>query len=375
MRSLRLACLALAGLVLASTCAEATTAAERLDLLIPRLMRGRRIAGVSALVVKNGAIAWARNYGWADVQAQVPVSDDTMFMLASTSKTVTAVALMQLVDDGAVGLDDPIDAWLPFAVRHPAFPMVPITFRMLLTHTSSIVDGLHAFDDYGPGDSALSLEDFLADYLTPGGVRYDESNFLADAPGSRYEYSNEGVALAGLLVQRISGMSFEDFCESRIFTPLGMTDTGWRLAGLDSSRIALPYYYSSGEGGFVSFGLYGYPDIPNGALRTTAAQLAKFLLMFMGGGVYNGTRLLESSTVDEMLAPQIPDLDPTQGLIWYASRFGNREFVGHNGSDDGASANMFYEPASGTGIIVLTNDDRDGADPILRRLVKLSPSL
>lgn len=361
--------------LLVRTAALADNTVERLDRVLPRWLQNHKVAGMSALVLRGGQIVWERNLGMADVARRVPVEPDTMFMLASVSKTVTAVAMMMLVEDGAIGLDTPIDSYLPFRVRNPAHPNRAITVRMLLTHTSSIADGEHAYDNYVQGDSSIPLASFLAGYFTPGGRYYAADNFLASAPGEQYEYSNEGVALVGLLVQLISGQSFESFCAARIFAPLGMEDTAWRLADLDARRVALPYFYDSYAGRFISFGNYGYPDIPNGALRTTARQLAKFLQMFANGGSLDGTRLLDAATVDEMRRDQVPDLTTGQGLVWYSRRIRRHTMLGHDGGDDGVSTAMFYEPDTGIGIVVLTNDDRGAADAILTRLVRYAPRL
>ena len=352
--------------------AEGLSAAEQLDRALPRVMRSEKTPGLSAAVVRGGKVVWAKAYGFADVAKRVRTTTDTAFMLASVSKTVTATAMMQLVDDGKVGLDAPIDPYLPFTVRNPRFPRIPITVRMLLTHTSSIADGPHSDDNYVPGDSPVSLETFLAGYFTPGGPSYHAENFLEERPGDAYEYSNEATALIGLLVQRIAGRSFESFCADRIFQPLGMSSTSWRLAGLDPSKVALPYDYDPATRRYESYGHYGYPDIPNGALRTTAPQLAKFLLMFMNRGVYDGRRILKAATVDAMRRPQVPDLEPGQGLIWFSTELGGRELIGHDGSDSGVSTAMYYEPETGIGVIVLANGDGEGAEAALARILQLA---
>ncbi len=361
--------------LLTGSAAHALTASEQLDRVLPRLMRSQKLPGLSAVVVRDGSVVWSKAYGFADVGNQLPATPDTVFMLASVSKTVTATAMMQLVEDGAVGLDSPIDPYLPFTVRHPRFTGVPITVRMLLTHTSSIADGPHSYDSYVQGDSPIALETFLAGYFTPGGATYHAENFLDERPGTVYEYSNQGTSLLGLLVERISGQSFESFCADRIFTPLGMTTTSWRMAGLDPDLVALPYAYDRRSRGYVSYGHYGYPDIPNGALRTSAPQLAKFLLMFMGSGAYDGTRILEAASVQQMRSPQVPDLEPGQGLMWFSTRLRGRDLIGHDGGDDGVSTAMFYDPATNIGVIVLANGDGDGAEKVLARILRLAPRL
>jgi CubicO group peptidase (beta-lactamase class C family) len=223
-------------ILLVAGAAEARPAAEKLDRIIPRVMKGRRIPGVAALVVRNGVIVWQREYGFADVTNQIPVAADTMFMMASVSKTVTAVAMMALGDDGAVALDDPIDAYLPFPVRNPKFPATPITVRMLLTHTSSIADGPKSFDSYVRGDSPIPLETFLDGYLTPGGATYDPDNFLDTAPGERYEYSNEGTALLGERRDMGSDYAYRHLRHPRPLGPLPWRPPWGPIRGLRATR-------------------------------------------------------------------------------------------------------------------------------------------
>lgn len=351
------------------------TAAARLDRIIPRTMRAARLPGLSAVVVRDGTVVWSRAFGFADVERRVPVESGTMFMLASVSKTVTGVALMRLVEEGALALDAAIDPLLAFPVRNPRFADQPITARMLLTHTSSIADGPRCCEDYYvAGDSPIPLATFVQAYFTPGSPTWAAGNFLAAAPGTRAAYSNLGIALAGVLIERAAGASFEQVCADRIFVPLGMRDTAWRLASLDATRVALPYSYDRRRHTYRSRGQYGYPDIPDGALRTTAPELAKFLVMFMQGGTSGGARILDPASVAAMATVQSPAIDPAQGLVWYYQRFGGRRLLGHTGADAGVSTAMFFDPETAIGIIVLANGD-DGADRVLGRILPRAPRL
>ena len=346
-----------------------------IDRAITQQMKKSHIRGVSCCIIKNGQIVFSGQYGFTDPAGTMPVKSDTDFMLASVSKTVTGVALMTLYDQGKVKLDDPIAPYLKFPVVNPNFAGTPITFRMLLTHTSSIQDSDKDDAYYTPGDSPISLEDFLASYFTPGGSNYSaKNNFLDSAPGTVSEYSNVGVALVGYLVQTISGKSFEDYCAQTIFKPLGMTNTAWRLAQLDVTKVALPCTYDARTRKFTSDGNYGYPDIPNGALRTSVPELAKFLQMFMDHGKYMDVRILSESAAEEMAAAQTP-LDPNQGLVWYYDTFAKVKLLGHNGGDTGVSTDMFFDPLTGTGFIVLCNTDNDVADKILPILLKAARKL
>lgn len=146
------------------------TAAGRLDRFVNDQIRQTDLAGVSVVLVKNEQVLLARGYGVANVATHLPMTANTPMLLASVSKTVTAVAAMQLVEAGKLDLDRDINLYLPFRVRNPQHPDVPITTRMLLTHTSSISDN-DPFPEvaYSKGDSPIALGAILRDYLTPQG--------------------------------------------------------------------------------------------------------------------------------------------------------------------------------------------------------------
>jgi len=326
-----------------------------LDHEIRTMMREARVPGLAACIVKDGAIVWSHGFGHANLAHDRVATADTIFMLASISKTVMAVAVMQAVEDGLLDLDADVDDALPFDVRNPRHPDAAITPRMLLTHTSSIRDDWPTIVPfYSSGDSPIALGDYLRRYLTPDGDLYRAHHGYAPwRPGARYEYGNIAAALAGYLVESASGMPFDAWCDERIFAPLAMHRTSWHLAGLERSRIAMPYRYRNGR--FIPYGQYGYPDYPDGQLRTSARQLAHHLLAFMSGGEYAETRILESATVDEMRRVQFPTVAHGQGLIWYRFALHGMALMGHNGGDDGVATQMYFRPDDGVGVIVLAN--------------------
>src|SRR5262249_9304440 len=287
------------------------------------------VPGVAAVIIKNGRVVCASAAGMANIEQKLPATTDTLFMIASVSKTITATALMQLYEQGKFKLDDDINQYLPFKVRIPEAPNAPITFRQLLTHSSSIGDNVTYVNcpgscSYGSSlspfvtkgaDSPISLADLMKGYLTPGGAYYDPiENFDANPPGTKSEYSNMGIVLAGYLVEVISGVPFDQYCRDNIFTPLGMTKTSWRLAGIDQSVLAMPY--DKDDSGFTPYGQYGEPDYPDGMLRTSVNELARFLIAYMQGGRFEGRQILKPATVQEMLRSQT-SLDPSQGFAWY----------------------------------------------------------
>lgn len=365
------------------TCASGplpTVDTTALDPFFTAQMQKAKVPGLSVAVVGKGHIKWAKAYGVADIAENKPVTTDTLFMLASVSKTVTAVALMKLFEDPALGLslDQDVDAKLPFKVRNPRFPDVPITFRMLLTHTSSLIDSdaywaLATPEPLVQGDSPIALLDFDRDYVAKN------DSWARTRPGTTFAYSNTGASLIGLLVEKISGKNLQDYSKAKIFDPLGMTESSWFLKGLDTTHIAMPYRGTPAS----ATGHYGYPDYPAGQLRTSAPQLARFLLMFAQKGTC-GQRVLAETTVNEMEKIQVPAVDGTQGLVWYYDTKGGTKVLGHNGGDQGVSTDMFFDPATGSGYVLLSNGSTnvDGSsaaqaamDAMNAKLVELSKTL
>ncbi|MFA6032749.1 MAG: serine hydrolase domain-containing protein [Myxococcota bacterium] len=171
---------------------------RQLDSFIAKQMASGNIPGIAVAVVKGSGSCFAKGYGWANIEKKVPATKDTLWMLASVSKTFIVTSVMQLAEAGKIGLDDNVNMHLPFAVDNPGFPAVPVTIRMLLTHKSSIRDNWDVLNALlVDGDSPIALGDFLRGYLVPGGAYYDAAkNFYPTAPGAVHKYSNIGAALA-----------------------------------------------------------------------------------------------------------------------------------------------------------------------------------
>ncbi len=340
-------------------------ASARTDEL-KRYLRRKRVEantpGIAVAVVREEEIVWSAGVGWADREQGIRATSDTVFQLASVSKTVTCAGIMALVEDGLIDLDADINAYLPFEVHVPYAPAAPITMRQLLTHTSAIRDRWDVWGTpwseptlYFHGDSPIPLGDFCRSYFVHGESEYRRrKNFYEWAPGDRYAYSNLATALAGYVAEAASGVDFNELCKQRIFEPLGMADTGFRLADVGTPNLAMPYSLKQGE--FEPIFHYGYPDYPDGALRTSAAHLARWLGAFMNLGTFEGVRVLDAATVREIKRNQIPDLvDWRQGLIWYAEPTWGFTMMGHTGGDYGQSTRMFFRPDRRVGIVSLTN--------------------
>ncbi len=335
-------------------------------------MESKRVSGLAAVIISEEGIIWEGYYGLADREDSMPVTDSTIFMLASISKTITSTALLQVWEDGFFNLDDPINDYLPFIVANPNYPDDPITFRHLLTHTSSIRDNWTVMESlYVMGDSPIPLGEFMEDYLSATGEYYSPTNnFYNQPPETNYHYSNIGAALCAYLVEAISGQPFNEFCNTRIFDAICMENTGWFLSELNEELIARPYIFVGGE--YLDQGLYGYPDYPDGQLRTTARSLSKLLYTHMTNGTLDGTELLEASTLDSIYTIQYPAIDDEQGLMWYTWNRSGVDLWGHNGGDIGVSTDMYFDPVSKKGYVILSNGSAFNI-PVLDILMESTP--
>lgn len=319
------------------------------------------VPGMAVGIVSDSELVYTGTFGYRNIHAGMPVEDDTIFLVASVSKPVTASALMLLESRGELDLDDDVNDHMPIEIRNPYHPGAYITFRMLLTHTAGIEDNwdfMQAFYtiDAGGGDSPVSLAETVERYFVEGREYYSPSNFSRRPPGSHRSYSNMGYALIGYAIEKITGTPFSEFCAENLFEPLGMDSSTWLIADLDEENAAVPYEMDrTGPLPLPQFSGYDYPA---GQLRTTVADLAKLIGSFLGE-----PSPLPEDTVEEMLRIQDPTLDRWQAIAWTYNVFGDLRgsrihlpnLPGHSGATYGASACVLFDPAAGKAVIILTN--------------------
>ncbi|OPX88006.1 MAG: putative penicillin-binding protein PbpX [Pelotomaculum sp. PtaB.Bin104] len=343
-----------------------------LDAAILAEMHKSQIVGISAAFVEGSRVSWANGYGWADLAAGRSARADTIYRIASISKTITATALMQLWEQGRFRLDDDIGGYLGYPVRNPHYPLVKITFHMLLTHTSSILDT----GGYAAALSATSRPP-LREILVPGGAAYSSATWDDHPPGTQFNYSNFSVGIIGALVEVLSGEPFDHYAREHIFRPLGM-DASYAAADLVSFQKLAVLYRASGGGRFTpSFDYYpegerpprrvsalplgNYYIGPAGAVRASVLDLAKFMIAHMNGGVYNGVRILRRATVDLMHQIQwygfgLEGFFRQMGLIFHITNaLAGRRLTGHYGDAYGLLSAMNFDRDEFRGVIFITN--------------------
>ena len=381
---------------------QGATQTADLDAFIEDKMRRDHIPGIAACIVRGADIVWSGSYGYADLERQVEMSLDHLQNVASISKTFTTTAFMQLVEADLVDLDQDVNDFVPFVVRNPAYPTEPITVRHLVTHTSSISDGLAYSGLYGCGDPRFSLEIWLREYFSEGGAFYSaEENFHPWAPrAQRFTYNNVAFGLLGRIVEVVSGIPFPEYCRRNIFVRLGMNRTAWMLADIDLVSHVVPYTWVEGgvargptwggtplgvirEGG-PSFSdplmdgyhqncAYNHPNYPDGFLRTSVNQLSRYLRAYLARGEFVGRQVLTADSIVQLLTNQGVGGNRTQGLTWYADvQVDGEDSWGHGGSDPGSNTDMRILPDHGVGAIVFANTNGVTPSEITHRLLHAS---
>ncbi|TAF32041.1 MAG: class A beta-lactamase-related serine hydrolase [Cytophagales bacterium] len=338
---------------------------EELEKKLKEEVESRGLVSIAYSLVKNDKILHSGAVGFADQDRNIPATDNTRYLVASVSKTITAVALMQLVEQKRIALDDDINAFLPYSVRNPDYPDDKITYRMLLCHTSSISDDFqNTFDlDCFGTDCSMTLEQYFNKVFIPGGTYFSDKNFSNKAPGSFEDYSNLASALVGYLVERITKTPFDDYCKNNIFLPLGMTKTEWRLANTPISELAIPYSPEITSPNPH----YTFPDYPNGGLRTNVLDLSKFLRAIILNGTLNGTQILTAASMAEMKKLQFEST--AQCLSFYYEEFNNKKYLGHSGGEKGVTAEMYFDVSSNIGVIVFSNEEDAPLDNVMALLL------
>jgi CubicO group peptidase (beta-lactamase class C family) len=325
--------------------------AKSLAAVLQPFVDKHELAGAVTLVANKEKVLDLGAVGFADIMADRNMTPDDLFWIASQSKPITATALMMLVDDGLVKLDDPVQKYLPefnnvwvrLETKDKTLallkrPQHPITIREILSHTS------------GLPFSSLAEQPTL-DLLTlrVGALSYAMTPLLCE-PGTEFHYSNAGINTAGRIIEVVSGMSYEDFLQKRLFDPLGMKDTTFWPSEMQLKRLAKSYRPNKAKDGLEEFktGQLKYPlsdhsrqPMPAGGLFSTATDVARFCQMVLNGGTFGGKHYLSENAVKEMTNRQSPPtMKESYGLGWSVSGNG----FGHGGAH---STNMNIDTKRG----------------------------
>jgi CubicO group peptidase (beta-lactamase class C family) len=329
---------------------------SHLDRRVPELLERYEIPGASLALVFEGRVAWAEAWGEADRRAARPMTADTVFQVASISKTVAAWAVLRLVEQGRLDLDAPAGRYLTrWKLPNSEFDHEDVTLRRLLSHSGGVA---HAIHSHRPPEVALpTIEEALSG---DGGV--EEPAHLVQAPGSAFLYSNAAYAILQLLIEEVTDLPFEQYLGNEILSPLGMKSSSFvwddslrprTATGYDFCGAPMPHYLHAAKAA--------------GGLHSTAHDLARFAAATMPdpGGDPPGRGVLSPESVALLQTPVIE----TRGLFALASDAyalgyfvetlpGGEQAVMHGGENAGWISQFYAVPETGDGIVILTNSER-----------------
>ena len=331
--------------------------AADLEPEIQRTLMEGKIPSAAIALIAGDRVIWTGAYGHSNLWARTPATPSTVYLIGSTFKAMSTVALLQQMEQGKFKLDDRVSDYLTDFKIQDEDPQHPITFRHLLTHTS----GLPA--DFGPftvwGDTVPpGLEEYLRKSLK-----------AAHPPMTSVVYSNQAYTLIGYLVQKFSGLPFKQYIQEHIFTPLEMTTTAFEPRPDMEERLSIPYTVDEKTGSQVGAVRLKAAVWPAGLVYGTVLNQANWLIANLNGGVFKGKRLISEQTLEQMFTRQYDQFKgPIEGLWgnenagfgltwWVQVRDGDRYFA-HSGSVPGYTAFLLGNRDRKLGFAILTNGNR-----------------
>lgn len=337
------------------------SAAERpLETQVTRAFRGANAVGGAVVIMKDGEIVYEQYYGIKNKNSRKAVDENTYFRVASVTKMISGIGAMQLVEQGQLDLDAPIGKAIGYEVYNPYYSDIPVTLRMLMTHTSSIREN--------GGYTHLSRK--LSQLF--GSESVLKENFIRRAPGSKYDYSNFGAGVVGAMMESVTGQSVNAYMRENVFAPLGI-DAGYSATVLETPEDIASTYYEDGEL-YRSASAYlreRYDDSANpdknyrttvGSLWIRPRDLAKLTQMLCDGGTVDGVQLLAPETVEMMLSSQegIGGITVEGDYGLFVRRLdGNlvkgKMVYGHQGTYAGYVCNAYFVPEERFVFVMVSN--------------------
>ena len=358
-------------------CPDAEEHARR-QAIVDRVLAGYETMGASVAVISHGQVVDTFVYGRANRADNMPVTEETYFKIASVTKMISALGVMRLVENHTMELDADISDYLPYTVRNPYYPDTPITLRQIMTHTATLADGYHYKEatDYGR--------------ITPLSIvfegNYRKQNFIAKQPGTVSDYSNFGGGMLGVFMEELSGMPVDEYMQTYIFQPLGVT-AAYHTPNLPADAQIARIYNTETTGMTLDMMAsdethwFAEPELDYvhtaGGLMCTAEGLARLLICIIGDGTYNGARILRPETVEAMRTMQnnvgSVACDSNRGLnmnILTDVLVPGRTMYGHQGKAYGMIAAAYGDPTDQTGVVMITNGCNDSTFNSVARIAR-----
>jgi CubicO group peptidase (beta-lactamase class C family) len=325
---------------------------QALEPLLSETMEADHIPGAAVVVTMGDRIVFSKGYGYADVEQKTPVNPErTIMRVGSLTKSVTAAAVLQLGEQGKLGLDQDINRYLT-GFKVPFYRGLPITLHHLLTHTAGLDEAIYDIQASSE-KQAISAGKYLERYL-------DKQPPIRE-PGVEFAYSNAGLGLAGYLVEQVSGSTLHDYLTRSLFQPLRMPSAGLNFPG-GNPDMSKSYQYQNGRYQEIPYSHIHMPGA--GAVSVVPEEWAHFMMALLNGGSYQGQQVLKSTTVEEMQAKQFSEHPNVEGVGYglYRSRLESGLLsLWHTGDVDGYSSRMELIPQWKLGIFVVTNAESAGS--------------
>jgi CubicO group peptidase (beta-lactamase class C family) len=330
----------------ASLALTAANLARVIDPVMEQWIDRRKGPGAVVVVVKRDAEVFAKGYGFADIEARKPfTADATLVRPGSVSKLFTGIAVMQLLDAGRLDLDRDVNGYIDFTIPLPEGD-VPVTLRRLLTHRAGFEE--HVKGLFSRKSEPEPLGRWLANNLPR----------RLFPKGDVEAYSNYGLALAGYVVERVSGEPFAVYVQRHILDPLGMRHSTFRQPLPDDlAPLMAKGYHTSGKWPLASFETI---VTPAGGLSATGTDMGRFIGALMNGGELDGVRILAKARLDEMMAPSDGTPAGYLGLAFFGTKVAGHDAIGHEGETMAFFSDLRFFPELGVGIFV----SRDGTGEI-----------
>jgi CubicO group peptidase (beta-lactamase class C family) len=320
------------------------------------ILNRRPAVGFAVGVIRDGRLEFFHGHGVANIASNTPVTEDTVFRIGSITKTFTAIAIMQLCEQGLIDLDTTANDYLrTFQLISAKTDWRPASVRHLLTHTAGIPEVLHPLDVirplFGeivkPGRPVPSLADY-----------YQGSLPIRTEPGTRFTYTDHGFATLGQIIEDVSGQPFDGYLREHIFQPLGMADTD--LVRSEPLRSRLATGYNLGSGGARAVTDYEVVTVGGGGAYSTTRDMARYIAALLGGGANEHGSVLMPTTLGRMFEPhyQTDPRVPGIGLAFDRGNTGGHRVIEHGGILPGFDSQLFIAPDDGVGVLAFTNGAR-----------------
>lgn len=354
---------------------ESILVEQKLDSIIEDYMYEQGIPGMAIGIIKDGKILLQKGYGYRNIETREPITDESLFHMASVSKTFVATAIVQLHEEGKIDIFRPVVDYIPyFKSKDERYKQ--ITIQHMLSHTSGITYVDDALWGKGPHDDG-ALEYYVRSL--------SELELMWD-PANKFYYNNTVYEVLGHLIAKVSGMTFEDYIKKNILEPLEMKESTFLKKEVNKTLATSPHIMTSNsEENIVVSNIYPYNRMhaPSSTLHSSVQEMCNFGMAYLKKGKFKNNRIYTEESYDLMFTPQVDfihnNLETQMGLTWFMNDYKGFRVFSHSGSDTGFNSKIAFIPDVNSFVVYTCNCDFSNVEAITNTLLdivlddKLSP--